>query len=754
MNAKRLYVMVLLLIIGCEQAEVSAEKSALSLSPSIQHAELSTQLKIYENTLFEHSKAQMRVDAASEMLVSRDPLAREILLGALKQKDNRGARMAVCEALSGSSTSGIDIENKEDFIQWLLDILKAESADEAAIAARACLIFDYEEVSGQLEAMATDRTLPAAARINTIDALKLQPDKRAILKLIDLVDDSEKQVSLAAAKALRSLNIPVGKDPASRKQIRNGIARMGRREFLRDWQIRQETQRQLLDMEKERDHWRQLYLGALDRIYINMREDGAKGKFLAEHLADSDAVMRLWALGKVGQWWSGTNKSKLPIDVLGPILVRLISDQRRDVRLETAGLLSLMGDLNTAERLLEQLKVEPDDEVRIRMFVALGVACHHALSSGGSGTVPPEIRKEALEWARKYLFEQDPVKSQKGAEVIKKLLEGDGLAGDEIGKYLGSLAKRYGQEQDKANGSLRGELLGVMAGLCAQNAYQASATKLFKPLFQEALLDETDSVREAAVSGLINIDKARALKMLRKDFVNDSNPRVREKLVALAGEVGGKDDMGWLWGKIGPNGENELAWQAMLKIFRRSEAAILVEWVSQFQLPEAEAKLSDDQRLSFLEIAERKARGENKQGMLSTVRKGLAGLYRSSGKFERAEESLTWLLSVARAENEREVILADLLDVYLRWPRSAAAAQLLNKRLQEKDLGSNNAIIASIDKYLSDPPAGVDPNDLVGELLGRVSGPPDRAQWRGHMKRWTDRLKSAGMAAKPEKDSS
>jgi len=753
MSAKRVHLLLLMLIIGCQQAEVSADKPAHSATDSIEQAQLSTQLKIYKNALLEGSKPQIRADAAGEMLVNREPLAREILLSALKQAQNSGARVAVCEALSASTTSHIHILNIQDFIAPLLDILKTGDVDEVEVAARACLIFDYKEVGEQLEAMATDRTLPPAARINTIDALKLQPDKRAILKLIDLLDDSEKQVSGAAEKALKSLNIPVGSDAASRRQIRNGIERMGRREFLRDWQIRQETQRQVLDMEKQRDHWRHLYLGALDLIYTNMKDDGAKGAFLGERLADSEAVVRLWALGKVGQWWSGTNKSKLPIDVLGPVLVSLISDQNSEVRLETAGLLSLMGELKTDERLLEQLKVETDDEVRMRMFVALGVACHHALSSGGSATVKPEIRKEALEWAEKYLFEQDPVKSQKGAEVMKKLLQGNGLAEVEIAQYLGSLSKRYGQEQDKPDGSLRGELLGVMAELCAQNAYQATAKKLFRPLFDGALADETDSVREAAVTGLINIDKARALQTLRKRFIDDANPRVREKLVALAGEVGGKDDLDWLWGRIGPNGENELAWQAMLRIFRRSELVVLVKWVSQFQVPQAEAKLSEDQRLAFLEIAERKAGGENKQGMLRPVREGLASLYRRGGKFERAEQTLTWLLSVTPKDNEREEILADLLDVYLRWPRSDAAAQLLNKRLQEKDLDSRSAIVGAIDNYLKNPPAGVDPDDLVRELLSRVSAPQERAKWQGHMKRWKGRLKGTSLAATTEKDS-
>ncbi|MHC4720859.1 MAG: HEAT repeat domain-containing protein, partial [Planctomycetota bacterium] len=502
--------------------------------------------------------------------------------------------------------------------------------------------------------------------------------------------------------------------------------------------IRQEAK--MRDLKAERDRWRQEYLAASDRIYDGISDDVARGAFLAEHLASSDAIVRLWALDKVSQWRVGT-KSRLPTE-LGPILVNLISDQDRNVRLKVAKLLSLMGELDSAQRLLEQLEVEQNDEIKTELFVALGWACYYAFLPNSEIRVPEEVRKQTLGWATKYLLDEDPGKAQKGAEVIKKLLEQDVLTSGEVDRYLGLLAKRYKQEEGRADGSLRGELLSVMAGLCAQSVYKAEAAKIFRPLFEEALRGETNLVREAAVDGLIYIDKARALKVLRKDFVNDSSITVRKKLIDLAGEVGGQDDLVWLAEKMGVTAESEPAWQAMLKIFKGSDAVVLDAWISRLDSQGAKTKLSGEQRVSFLEIAERKAVGENKAEMLKSVRERLARLYAKSGEFEQAAEYLGMLRQVARSAEEKEAILAELLDVYLRWPNVEAASQLVNNCLLEKDLGPNNVVVLSIENYFSEPPATSDPGEIL-ESLAQIKTSETRPMWAEQLQRWSRRVGQA-----------
>ena len=91
MVTKRLYLVILLLAIGCQQSGVSAEKPSAPVSEAAAKTELSKELKIYKNTLFEGKNEQIRIDAASVMLSSDEPAAREILLNALRQTENSTA---------------------------------------------------------------------------------------------------------------------------------------------------------------------------------------------------------------------------------------------------------------------------------------------------------------------------------------------------------------------------------------------------------------------------------------------------------------------------------------------------------------------------------------------------------------------------------------------------------------------------------------------------------------------------------------
>ncbi|MHC4790795.1 MAG: HEAT repeat domain-containing protein [Planctomycetota bacterium] len=745
MNTKRFYLtlVVLLLVVGCEQADVGRDK-ALSVEGAAAEADLSTELKIYKSTLLENKSEQLRIDAATVLLFSEEPLAREILLDVLKQSENIAARVAVCKALSQARASAESIKRKEDFIPPLFDILNTETDESAKSAAEAILIFEYGQISGPLERMVTDSALPVEARLNAIYALRLQPDMRAIFKLIDRLDDRESQVAAEAERALRSLGTPIGKDAEARKQIRTDLKRKGRDEFFRDLLIRQEAK--MRDLQAERDQWKKRYLSVSDRMYDGIGEDTVRSEFLADYLGDSEATVRLWALEKVSQWRVGT-KSNLPAE-LGPILVNLVSDQNRSVRLKTAKLLPLMGQLNSSEKLLEQIEAEQDNEVGAELFVALGWACYNASLPDSKTKISPEIKKHTLELASEYLSQQEPKNAQKGAEVVKKLLAQDGLTSADVAKYLGLLAERYKQEKGKADGDLRGELLSRMAVLCAQSVYKAEARNLFKTLFEQALNDETDLVRQAAVDGLTYIDRTRALKIFRKVLVNDSSIKIREKLINLAGEVGGKEDLVWLAEKIGSTTESGQAWQAMLKIFKQSDVQVIEEWLQNLTSQGSKAPLSDEQMISFLKIAEQKAVSESKPEMLKSVRVKLAELYSKADDFKQAAEYLGLLHQTTQGSEDKQAILADLLDVYLKWQNVQAVSQLVGNCLLQNDLDANSVIVHSIDDYLTNPPVGGDPTAVLGALAAIELTEP-RPGWQLQIKYWTESFMPAD-SKKPE----
>ena len=750
MSTKRLYLIILMLAIGCQQAGISSNTPAFasnSTNGASAEAKPDEQLDINKNALLEGPSEEIRIKAATVMLGSENPLARKILIDALMQTKNSAARMAVCKALIQTRSSDGEIKNKEDFIQPLFSVFDTDVAAEAQLAAEAMLIYKYDKIEQSLEEIVTDASKSVKTRLNAIHALKLWPDMEATIRLIRLVDDLEKQVSAEAEDALHSLGIPVGENYWTREQNIIELRSKGKDVFLQDWLINQE--KLLREMRTKLNSWQKRYLTELSKRYDGISDDGARGKFLVEHLGSSEAVIKLWALEKVSQWRKGTNP-KLPTALLEPILVNLISDADIDVRLKTVTLLSLMVELNSAQQLLAQLEAEPDDQVKTELLDALGGACSYALLPSSPVKISPEIRKQALGWAAKYLSDEDAGKARKGAEVLRKLLEPEGLKPEELDGYLGLLVKRYNQQNQKPDGALRGELLSAMAGLCTQgSAVKAKAATLFGPLFIEALRDETDFVRETAVDGLIYIDKASALKRLRRDFVNDPSEILRKKLIDLAGEIGGKEDLTWLAEKIGSNSESGPAWQAMLKIFDGSGSGILNEWMGKFTSQSSKIKLSEEQKIAFLKKAEAKAQSENRTEMLKEVREKLAELYKRIGQFERAAEYLDRLYKAARTTKEREAILPNLLDVYLRGSKLDLAAKLVRQCLAKEDLDGESAVLVSIDNYLSKPPPGADPNAVLKALSGvKLSGA--RPKWQEWLKNQTERLGKSKETEKPK----
>ena len=740
MSAKRLYLVVLMLAIGCQQAIIAQEKTSTPAQSPPAEAELDPQLKVNRKALLTGD-----IEAAGIMLFHEDPNQRKILLETLRQSENSPARKVVCEALIKAKEDKKVVKNDQEFIEPLLIVFGSENADEARLAAEATLIFDYEQIEPSLEELLADSSKPVRARVNAIHALKLRLDMMATIRLIELVDDPEEQVSAEAENALHSLGIPVGEDAQTRKQNIDAIKQQGQVAFLRTQLIRQDTQ-----MRKERaalDLWQRRYKSELDKRYESISDDAARGEFLAAYLVDAETVVRLWALDKAYKWRVAPG-SKLP-EKLGPVLIKLISDGDRDVRLITAELLALKPTLNSASPLLAQLGAEQDDQVKTELLVALGGACSNAILSNPTATISPEmkeIRKQTLEWAAKFLFEENPKKARNGAKVIKKLLNRDGLEPKEVDRYLDLLSERYNKQKDNPDGILRGELLNEMAALCAQDSTcREKAAKLFKNLFVEALRDEANFVREAAVDGLTYINKTNALKLLRTDFINDPSITLRKKIIALADEVGGKEDLKWLVEKIGLNSESDPAWQAMLKIFTGSDTSVMKEWMDKLTGQSSKIKLSEEQKIDFLDIAEN-AKGNSEN--LPEIRKRLAGLYYKTGQYEQASNYLDILYETAKTPEGKKVILPNLLDACLRGSKPERVAELVKNCLVEGDLDPNSIVVQTIDNYFSKPPVAANPNEVL-KVLAAIKVPQGRLQWNRQLKSWTDDL--LGKAKEPDK---
>jgi hypothetical protein len=152
--------------------------------------------------------------------------------------------------------------------------------------------------------------------------------------------------------------------------------------------------------------------------------------------------------------------------------------------------------------------------------------------------------------------------------------------------------------------------------------------------------------------------------------------------------------------------------------------------------------------MDLLETAEKKAGVENNAEMLKTSRARLVQLYRKNGKFEQAAAYLGAVRQEAKTPAEKEKILAELLDVYLKWPNVPLAVQLITNRLLAEDLDPNDIAVQTITDFLKGPPAGTDPGAAL-KALSKINI-PQRPLWDKQVKQWTEQFVPAKEPNKPE----
>ena len=748
MGAARVYILAILSLASTLQARGGQEPPAVTPEQAAAAATAAAvaekQIRIYRATLAEAKDEQTRLDAATLLLFSDIPEARKQVLQALRDDSSPLSRSAICRALIVAREDRRPVVNRAEFMEPLMAVLKTETDPAMAeLVAQAMLMLTYDDVQKQLEGLVDEPNAPKAAVFNAIRALKYQPDERALLKLISLVNRPDTDVAGESKKTLSLIGIDVPRDPNGIRALIEGLHRKGPEVFitnpaiLKHWLVSRENR--VIELQLSVAAWEQRYLAALGKLYDAQADDKARSDYLAQQLASQEPSVKLWVLGKLEELQKGTGKGKLP-DQLKTMLLGLISHSDKRVRLKTANLLASMWEVNSTGQLLDQFQIEEDPDVRLAIFAAIGNVCYYASQPTSPSRVPEEVKKKTLELAIGFLNQPDVERTRSGADVIRKLLEQDGLKAGEVNRYLKALADRYRQVGPGVNHGLRGELLGAMASLCTQRSVcRAEATKLYGPVFEQALSDLVDSVRQAAIDGLVNMDKVAALKRLRNDAVKDPSLAVRTKLAELAGDVGAREDLDWLLAKLGQAGEGDAAWQAMLKIFKRSSMEVLGDWMIRLDPAAGTGLLSYDQRLSFLTLVEQKVQGDKDAERLKVVREKLFALCATNNNAAKAADYMGLLLGSATSDLDRQTITARLTTICLGspTPNVELAAALVEKHLAEKDLDSQSPLAKSIKLYMNEPPAGTDPNALLDKLRQiKVGDPGARGLWRDQLLQW------------------
>lgn len=275
MTGPRSRILATVLLLACavpSGAQTVLTSAEMQLVPD---AEVNQELALIRDHLFNNKDPAVRINAATVLLFKDDPAARELVLEALKQVENPAARTAVCKALDRCRRDPRPLKNKEEFLQPLLGILASETeASVSQPAAEATLMFSYDQVQAGLERIAADKQLPVAVRLNVVYALQLHPDKRAVLKLIDLLGDGESEVARAAGEALTSLGIILPDDPEGRRRAINDLEQQGPETYLRKRLVCSEAD--IRTLQAGLLLWQNYYFSALADWYTSLNDETAR----------------------------------------------------------------------------------------------------------------------------------------------------------------------------------------------------------------------------------------------------------------------------------------------------------------------------------------------------------------------------------------------------------------------------------------------------------------------------------------------
>ncbi|MDD5011970.1 MAG: HEAT repeat domain-containing protein, partial [Phycisphaerae bacterium] len=657
--------------------------------------DISGQLKINRWTLFNSTDEQIRIDTAIEMLKNSDAGARQIVLDALAATDNAAAQSSACKAISTFRNSPQLIPNRNDFIGPLTDILKGPNVEVANLAAQASLIYTYRELKGRFESLVKDSDLPAAAKRNVVYAIQVRPEKEAALLLIDLLDSNDNTVALSAADALARW-LP-DTDKQQWQKMRRDIER-GRIDIVRQRLLTQQDR--IRQLNEEILKWQRRYLVSLDSIYQATADDAVRAKFIADNLAFEQSSVKLWAIEKINMWQK--SGKPLPAAVFQKAIISLVFDPEPAVRLAAARQLGLLTNINSADALLSQLKVETNNDIKTEILISLGQICNFALSPGAELEINPQVRIETLQIAAEFFKDNNPIAA---AAVFRNLLLQNGLEDSQVKSYFEFIAADYGKASDTQT---KARLLNEMARLCGNDSfYRAVAGEVFKSVFLSAIDDESEQIASPAVTGLMRIDQSGAFEILKqKGFTGHSHAKICDELISAAAQIGTQQDLEWLGVlamNTGSEQERQRAADAMMNIFQYCKMEVLLSWAQQLS---SQAKSKNDEFLLartrlLLEAAEKKAEAEQNGDTLISIRRMLAEYYSESSLYGLAAKYYGMLLQTAADPNEKRQLTVSLLDVNLRSGQSESVKQLLANVLLSSDIRPNSEISQVLNDYFT-----------------------------------------------------
>jgi HEAT repeat protein len=614
-----------------------------------------------------------------------------------------------------------------------MNIIETQPAEPARFAAQGALIFTYRQVEGELQKIINNADSSPAAKKNAVYAFQIRSDKEIVSKLIELLDSRDIVVSFAAGEVLREW-IPPGSDLQAWRKSLKDFESKSRTDILRErlW-VQQNKIRQLGE---DVANWQKRYVLALDNVYQATTDDAVRAKLVTESLSFDNSLVKLWAVEKINMWQK--SGKALPLDVFQKPIISLVSSSDAAVRLAAAELLGTLTNVNSADELLAQLKIETDPAVKTEILISLGHVCNFGLSPGTEIKINPQIRLETLQIASVFLKESNPMAA---AEVIRNLLLQNGLEVSQVKPYFELIVNAYRKTSDE---QVRAHLLEEMSRLCGSDSfYKKTAAEIFSDIFKQAVDDPNSQLAAPAVVGFIRVNQAGAFAILKeKGFTGHQSDRIRSELISAAGQIGTEEDLEWL-GSILSNStsddERRQAAEAMMNIFQYCKADVLLLWAEKMA---GSAKTKNDEIVltrtrAIFDAAEKKAEAEKNAGLLFSIRRTMAKHYSESGLYVQAAKYYGLLLQSNIDPNEVPAITAKLLDAHLRSGQTESAKQIVTNMLLSLDITPDTAAARILDGYFMSNQS-LETAKQILQSLASIEMPAgiERPAWKQQIEKW------------------
>ena len=489
-----------------------------------------------------------KLEAAELLLAKQYSQAVEALKDFLAG-DNLAARIAVAQAIS----RGNGTEPRSDFIDPLLAMLTGSDAEVRPAAAKALAVYKDDAVVDKLVAIASDRKIERAVRIDTMAALQSALDKRTVDALVRLLDDRDATIRDAAADALANLtNIKAFR---TNRRLAKQWWNRNRDKPPSKWlaELADSLARGKAELEVDNQRLRERLAQALRDQYDAVPEAQREGLllgFLSDPVADARLAGTVLAETKIA---GGQNISeKLQIRIRA-----MVKDPDPRVRQASVLLVAHQGDAEALGALLAGLKTEEIQGVRQAILTALG----HLKSPEALPAVVAEI-------ASNY----DSVAGA-AALALGRIASAKPLSGDVLSKASSALVRRYkkkGQEDQTVAVAMREAVLTAMGVI---------RHKSFLAVLRLALKDAEAKVRLAAVNSLAQAGQTADADAIAA-LVGDADRGVRVASIATLGKLGGQKHLPTILKRTDPKAETDQAvrkqaWEVAMGLLAGADAATL-----------------------------------------------------------------------------------------------------------------------------------------------------------------------------------